>query len=305
MERQNRPPTLQISTQSPIYLSALSYNRTPPTNRLPSWAISRRRTLTRTCPLLTSSAGVMFIALLIITGTLTWLVAPNRTAITPLSQLSDSPPVRNSVLDRAKSIHNPPLIAQSEEDMDIANSTLNFQRIFAINLPSRLDRKDLLTLMATYSNLSITIVPGVQSVSENSLPPPQTPGSRRTEEYAVWRAHANVWRRIIEDGITTALIIEDDNDWDINLRQQIPRIMNALKEIRRKERRNEDEAVVRGDSGLESWDLIYLGSCFEEATLADSKGRKTVVSIPSDQENVASHNYNWVMFLVGNVNRVG
>jgi hypothetical protein len=178
-----------------------------------------------------------------------------------------------------------------------ANSTLNFQQIFAINLPSRLDRKDTLTLMAAYSNLSITIVPGVRTLADNALPPPRKPGSVRAEEYAVWRAHANIWRRIIEDDLTTALILEDDNDWDINLKEQVPRIMKALEEIQVAPPREEDDGVVRSGREAERWDMLYLGSCWETATLKDKHGRKTVVSIPSDRENVAKNNYNWVPFL--------
>src|SRR5262249_2930624 len=128
-----------------------------------------------------------------------------------------------------------------DNEPHIANSTLDFQQIFAINLPSRLDRKDLLTVMAKHSNISVPIVPGVRSVAENALPPPREPGSLRPEEYAVWRAHANVWRRVIQNDLTTALILEDDNDWDLNLKEQIPRIMNALHQIRRMKRMNDGE----------------------------------------------------------------
>jgi hypothetical protein len=155
----------------------------------------------------------MFIALLVFTGTLTWLlIRSGSNTSSPLSRLPESSitsPLRDEVKETPEVVVPP--------DPSIANSTLNFQQIFAINLPSRLDRKDTLTLMAAYTNLSITIVPGVKTLADNSLPPPRTPGSIRTEEYAVWRAHANVWRKIIEDGITTELILEDDNDWDINL----------------------------------------------------------------------------------------
>ena len=148
--------------------------------------------------------------------------------------------------------------------------------------------------MSSYANLSITIVPGVKSVAENALPAPRNPGDLRPEEYAVWRAHANVWRKVLEDGLTTALVLEDDNDWDVNLKEQIPRILDALEEIRIPRPRVEGEGVVRGGQELESWDILYLGSCMETAMTSDARGRKVVVPIPSDRENVAAHNYNWV-----------
>ena len=186
-------------------------------------------------------------------------------------------------------------VVTHSEERRVANSTLNFQQIFAINLPSRLDRRDLLTVMATYTNISVTIMPGVRSLAENALPPPRTPGSLRMEEYAVWRAHANIWRKVIEDGLETALILEDDNDWDLNLKDQIPRILNALEEIRAVTPLDEGDGVVRGHQAMEQWDILYLGSCWEQATLTDKKNRKTVIPIPSDRENVAAHNYNWVL----------
>ena len=32
-----------------------------------------------------------------------------------------------------------------------------------------------------------------------------------------WRAHANLWSRMLSENITTALIVEDDADWDVNV----------------------------------------------------------------------------------------
>jgi GR25 family glycosyltransferase involved in LPS biosynthesis len=40
-----------------------------------------------------------------------------------------------------------------------------------------------------------------------------------TPALGIWRAHANVWRYIIDNNIQSALIIEDDVDWDVNIKQ--------------------------------------------------------------------------------------
>jgi len=242
----------------------------------------------------------MFLALLIVTGTLTWLLVrgAGNNISSPLSQLPNAPNRRPDHLSSSSpdSSQNETLVPAVPESRGpaIANETLNFEKIFAINLPSRLDRKDHLTLMSRYANLSITIVPGVKSVAENALPAPRMPGTVRPEEYGVWRAHANVWRRVLEDGLSTALILEDDNDWDVNLKEQVPRILDALEEIRTPHPRDEAAAVVRGGQEVEGWDILYLGSCMETAMTTDPQGRKVVVPIPSDRENVAAHNYNWV-----------
>src|SRR5271169_6602641 len=260
MERHNRPPPLSIPNRPPAFLSALSYHPTPTTNYgMPAWATSsRRRNIRRTCAPFNNATGIMFIALLVVTGTLTWLLVRggNSNISSPLSRLPEPPATPNFQLD--VSSENTTIVSHPEEHR-VANSTLDFQRIFAINLPSRLDRRDLLTVMATYANISVTIVPGVRSVADNALPPPRIPGSLRTEEYAVWRAHANVWRRVIEDGLETALILEDDNDWDLNLKEQVPRVMTALEEIRSGPLIDEGDGVVRGSELKEVWDILYLG----------------------------------------------
>lgn len=52
------------------------------------------------------------------------------------------------------------------------NSTLGFQRIYAISLPQRTDRQDALTLMSVLSGLEINIAPGVrgEDVLEKTIP---------------------------------------------------------------------------------------------------------------------------------------
>lgn len=52
------------------------------------------------------------------------------------------------------------------------NSTLGFQKIYAISLPERTDRQDALTLMSVFSGLKIDIAPGVhgEDVLEKTVP---------------------------------------------------------------------------------------------------------------------------------------
>lgn len=52
------------------------------------------------------------------------------------------------------------------------NSTLGFQKIYAISLPQRTDRQDALTLMSVISGLEIDIAPGVrgEDVLEKTVP---------------------------------------------------------------------------------------------------------------------------------------
>lgn len=57
-------------------------------------------------------------------------------------------------------------------DLSSTNSTLGFQRIFAISLPQRTDRQDSLALLSVLSGLEIDIAPGVrgEDVLEKTIP---------------------------------------------------------------------------------------------------------------------------------------
>ncbi|KAF2271886.1 uncharacterized protein EI97DRAFT_366464, partial [Westerdykella ornata] len=72
------------------------------------------------------------------------------------------------------------------------NATLDFQEIIYLSMPYRTDRQDQLSLIAAVSGLKLTMLPGVP--------------------------HANAWRYIIDNDIQSALIIEDDVDWDVNIK---------------------------------------------------------------------------------------
>lgn len=60
----------------------------------------------------------------------------------------------------------------SESPSESTNSTLHFQKIFAISLPSRTDRQDALSLMSVLSGIEIEIMPGVrgEDVLEKTIP---------------------------------------------------------------------------------------------------------------------------------------
>ncbi|PMD33181.1 glycosyltransferase family 25 protein [Hyaloscypha variabilis F] len=81
----------------------------------------------------------------------------------------------------------------------VLNETLGFQKLLVINMPERTDRRDAVTLAAGVSNMKIEFVMGVrgESVPEVALPPG------------------------VYQNLSTALIFEDDVDWDVRLRPQL------------------------------------------------------------------------------------
>ncbi|KAH9895375.1 glycosyltransferase family 25 protein [Xylariomycetidae sp. FL2044] len=141
----------------------------------------------------------------------------------------------------------------SNADGDISNSTLGFGDILVINLPSRTDRRDAMTLAGAVSNLTLSWIeglegsehretePGEEEGEEGETRPPPGDGvddetaesSRRRKQRKVserfrvpgargsWRAHMNALQAVVERDLGSALILEDDVDWDVRLKLQL------------------------------------------------------------------------------------
>ncbi|OBT68977.1 hypothetical protein VE03_01418 [Pseudogymnoascus sp. 23342-1-I1] len=69
-----------------------------------------------------------------------------------------------------------------------------------------------------------------------------------------WLGHLNVLHEIINQQWTTALIMEDDADWDIAIKEQMSLIAPLIREV-----------TMTKDAGGspygDSWDLLWLGHC--------------------------------------------
>ncbi|KAI1740075.1 hypothetical protein F4680DRAFT_419612 [Xylaria scruposa] len=106
---------------------------------------------------------------------------------------------------------------------DIYNSTLGFEKIFVISLPSRTDRRDAMSLAAALSNIDFEFIDGVDgsTIPNNALP--QTPAEGRPSDPTVgaWRGHLNAIQEVVRRNLTSVLILEDDVDWDVRLRDQL------------------------------------------------------------------------------------
>lgn len=137
---------------------------------------------------------------------------------------------------------------------DAANSTLGFGGIYAV---SRADspRKQSLLAAAQLTKLEITVPDQPQWRDEDVQNLKATINStlKRGSAYA-WLGHLNALAAFLETDQYSALIIEDDTDWDTRLRsQQIPQIAYAIREL------------VGSHDGyygqLGSWDIVWLGHC--------------------------------------------
>ncbi|RMJ21494.1 glycosyltransferase family 25 protein [Aspergillus sp. HF37] len=102
-------------------------------------------------------------------------------------------------------------------------SWLQFQRIYAINLPARTDRRDGLSLVSSLTGIQLDWVDGVDGhdVPDKALPYPASREAISNANIGSWRAHLNTLKDIVAGDQGSALILEDDVDWDIRIREQL------------------------------------------------------------------------------------
>ncbi|KYK60566.1 hypothetical protein DCS_01703 [Drechmeria coniospora] len=116
---------------------------------------------------------------------------------------------------------------------DIGNSTLGFEKVFVVGLPSRTDRRDGITLAAALGNLQIEFKEGVvaSEVAGRAIPKNKEMKYLQGAVLGSWRGHMNAMQEVVRRNLESVLILEDDVDWDIRLKDQLrdfARASNAL-----------------------------------------------------------------------------
>ncbi|EGP86104.1 uncharacterized protein MYCGRDRAFT_74064 [Zymoseptoria tritici IPO323] len=154
---------------------------------------------------------------------------------------------------------------------DASNSTLGFQKIFVISLPSRTDHRDAMSLASAFTGLDIEYVDGVTEVNKGALPPHDEKFKLSDKSYGSWRAHMNALRLIVEQNLTTALVLEDDVDWDLRIKSQMQDFGRASQLLIQPGQAGQEERDISeiprtrsqtspyGD--IDRWDLLWLGHC--------------------------------------------
>ncbi|KAJ9601863.1 hypothetical protein H2200_013636 [Cladophialophora chaetospira] len=178
----------------------------------------------------------------------------------------------------------------SDSIYQVQNETLGFEEIYLISLPERTDKQDAFAIQAAFSNISYTLVDGVHGdeVSTKALPHTM---SQKATIIGCWRAHLNIYQKMVHENVSTALIFEDDADWDVALKHQLVQFARASRFIGG----IEDDHVASSPYG-DDWDVLWLGHC-GTWVLPDDEHRFFV--IPHDptvqpprlrEENVAEPN---------------
>ncbi|KAJ5619106.1 hypothetical protein N7510_003090 [Penicillium lagena] len=152
------------------------------------------------------------------------------------------------------SIINP---QQARDDlMVIENQTLGFGKIFAINLPSRPDKRDNIVLGSSVCNFLVDWIDGVlpEELSSKSYPYNWN-HDHKPAEYAARRAHMNGMQRIVDNRIGSAIIMEDDADWDVNIKIQLRSFAIGIRALQ-----GTTETPTTSPYG-DNWDILWLGHC--------------------------------------------
>ncbi|KAI9828325.1 MAG: hypothetical protein M1832_002753 [Thelocarpon impressellum] len=149
---------------------------------------------------------------------------------------------------------------EGSHERSIANLTLGFEKIMVVNLPERTDRRDGAVLAASLSGLHLDFVPGVRTedMSEKAFPHRAKSAGLPPKGLGAWRAHMNAIASVVSDGLSSALILEDDVDWDVHVHEQLRRFAEGV------------HVVLNTPVGPETtspygdgWDVLWLGHCGE------------------------------------------
>ncbi|KAK7556835.1 hypothetical protein IWX49DRAFT_13061 [Phyllosticta citricarpa] len=137
------------------------------------------------------------------------------------------------------------------------NSTLGFGAIYVVSKENSPRRKGLLQAAnVTEIDLTLPVQPQWTLEDEDNFRLPENSTLGRGSLLA-WLGHLHSLKKFIESGAETALILEDDVDWDIRLRsQQAPLVASAVRAIL------PDAPFPRYPYGNpKDWDLLYMGHC--------------------------------------------
>ncbi|CAK1357441.1 hypothetical protein CB0940_07823 [Cercospora beticola] len=153
---------------------------------------------------------------------------------------------------------------------DILNQTLGFEKLYSIIMPSRTDLRDSLQLAAALTDLKIDIVDGKTAPQDpKAFPPHADDFGTNNSAIGAWRAHMDVLRMIVEQNISSAVVMESDVDWDYRIKQQMQGFARASRLLQQPEAHNswfeDGDRLIHPLPTItpygDDWDLLWLGHC--------------------------------------------
>lgn len=143
-----------------------------------------------------------------------------------------------------------------EEINRVTNDTLGFSKVFVVGLPERSDKRDALSLSAALTGFHVESVDGVKGDAIPDKAVPYGAYGLPKNNLGSWRGHMNAIRRIVEEDLESALIMEDDMDWDVRLRYQLENVARGSRTILN------SQANPNSPYG-DGWDVLWVGHCGE------------------------------------------
>ena len=121
-------------------------------------------------------------------------------------------------------------------------------------MPERTDQRDGFSVAASLSGFRYIEDDGVDGSTVSPKVRPYTMDLKNAV-VGCWRAHLDIWEKIVQQEITTALIFEGDTDWDVSIRAQMLELARGTRYVLGEQ--GKDTASPYGDD----WDLLWTGHC--------------------------------------------
>lgn len=135
-------------------------------------------------------------------------------------------------------------------------SKLGFDEIYVVTAGFHAWRAKGLKAAAERTKLALTFLPQPQWTDEekkafhagDKYETWKLPGST-----GCWLGHIHILKHFLyETDQETALLLEDDADWDVDIKTQVVRAQNALRRL---------TGMITADPWGTAWDVLYLGHC--------------------------------------------
>ncbi|RYO79223.1 hypothetical protein DL766_003995 [Monosporascus sp. MC13-8B] len=156
----------------------------------------------------------------------------------------------------------------------VTNDTLGFSKVFVVGLPERSDKRDAMALASALTGFHVEWVDGVngEQISDKAARFGVDRERLWNTNLGSWRGHMTAAWRIMEENLESALIMEDDVDWDTRLESQLPMIAQGARELFPAPRPRPPPSPYGW-----GWDLLWLGHCGEvfPELLGENKGKPT------------------------------
>lgn len=160
--------------------------------------------------------------------------------------------------------------SQPEDLNRVTNGTLGFGKVFVVGLPERTDKRDAIALSSSLTGFDIEWIDGVrgESIPDKAVPFGIDRKILMETNLGSWRGHMNAVRKIVVDNLDSALIMEDDMDWDVRLKPQLEltaagarAVVSSLPDKLFPTGRTSSTIPISpyGDD----WDVLWLGHCGE------------------------------------------